>query len=148
MFFLGIDPGANGAWGMIDRAGRFIASGRISEPWGHEVSWCALEDQGLRHEDFKSPKVIFNLQRLWVNFGMWQGILGERGVPFQLVQPRRWRSFYNLSGIKSAGLVKYARTMFPDAGLRHANQDGFAVALILADFARCQWVQGELFNDR
>jgi hypothetical protein len=148
--YLGIDPGANGGYGLIDHAGNFIECGSIQDfiNCQHDKQYFAwIEHQRIRGNDSKAN--VFNLQHLLVNYGEWRGLLLAKGIAWEQVEPISWQAHYGLimprglkstrgklKAIKNDMILAMARTLFPQAPLTRKKDDGRAVGLLLAEYGR------------
>lgn len=151
---IGIDPGKNGGYGIIDAQGNYVDCGS-QDAFMHnrgvpnsQIAQVFIEHQQVRHEDKKAE--LFNLQHLFINYGEWRGILGAYGLNYETVEPWVWQSHFGLTFpagfrrtnrgqlkiIKSDMILTLARTLFPGAGLNKRKDDGKAAGLLIAEFGR------------
>ena len=87
---------------------------------------------------------------LLVNVGIWHGFLIALDMPVVSIAPATWQAAVGLHRWKSklkdnpAGLTPLilARSAWPGAPLEYQADDGKAVGLLLADFARRDYLQG------
>lgn len=148
MHFIGIDPGAKGAWAMLDAAGAIIALEDF--PDGGEVALCQqmagydLQNARAALEFVHSmPKQgVASTFKFGTNYGVWRGILAALRVPFELVRPQLWKRDLvkpsDAAAKKSAEIISAAR-LFPSASLfgpRGGAYDGRAEALLIAEWLR------------
>ncbi len=155
-YFVGIDPGKTGGYGIIDREGNYVGCGSI-DAFMHnrgvpnsQIKHVFIEHQQVRHEDKKAE--LFNLQHLFINYGEWRGILRAYGLKFEMVESWAWQSHFGLTFpagfrqtnrgqlkiIKSDMILAMARTLFSGAGLDKRKDDGKATALLIAEYGRQQ----------
>ena len=147
--FIGIDPGAKGAWALLDSTGQVLA---LHDFPGDEVSLCQQiasyelqEARGALEFVHSMPgQGVASTFKFGANFGLWRGILAALRVPFELVRPQVWkREFIKPSDAvpgKSAEVITAGR-LFPDAplhGPRGGAYDGRAEALLIAEWLRRQ----------
>jgi hypothetical protein len=145
--FIGIDPGAKGAWALLDSTGSILA---LHDFPGDEVSLCqqmaTYELQGARGAlEFVHSmpgQGVASTFKFGANFGIWRGVLAALRVPFELVRPQIWKREFikpsDATGKKSAELVAASR-LFPGAplhGPRGGVLDGRAEALLIAEWLR------------
>lgn len=163
--FIGIDPGQNGGWAAIDHDSRFLRGGRwrtskVGDIVAHlaelkpQVATCYLEK--VRLFPSQNLGVVLNTGALLINQGLWQGILIALGIPYQEIDPNVWQSQMGLYKWKAAlkivkklspGIassyntpLKLAKELWPAAELTKDVEDGLAVALLLAECARQDFI--------
>lgn len=99
-YFLGIDPGASGAWVILDERGRARSWGLNTEyalfleilP-GYEdqcLEACVEQVGAMPHQGVTS---MFTFGR---ECGMWDGMLLARNIPSESVLPREWQKSLSL----------------------------------------------------
>jgi hypothetical protein len=145
--YLGIDPGIGGAWSVINSDLNIIAHRQGKDMEDEFLDWhpegriklAYLENQSVRPSDFNGGRV-YNIQKLLINFGIWQGILATLGIPFKLVHPWTWLARCGCSGRMSgkerkALYTQKAREIWPDRKFKAKDHD-LAAALILAVMAK------------
>ena len=154
-FYVGIDPGKTGGYGIIDQEGTHLGCGSMGDFLRGEhkalpimSTFVIIEHQQVRHEDKKSE--LFNLQHLFINYGEWRGILKAMDLKFSQVEAWAWQSDFGLTFprgfrnthrgqlkiIKSDMILTLARTLFPGCGLEKRKDDGMAAALLIAEYGR------------
>lgn len=161
MIYIGIDPGINGAVGIIDDTAEFPENERervFDTPTTvilktGKKDYCNLSMAMLllpfkRHECLvflesvhampgQGVTSMFNFGR---GFGIWQGILAAHALPVELVSPQRWKKEM-LGDLdkenKNNSRIK-AMTLFPKmtGRLSRVKDDGRAEALLLAEYGR------------
>lgn len=155
--FLGADPGVNGGWGIVDAQSRLVSCGhRISwkdiEAFKDQILCAGIERIQVRHETTKQH--TFRLQPLIENYGFWVGLCSAWAIPFEIIHPRTWKSFYRLEVSGGAGLspqlkrelaktkqemmLSLSRRLWPGAPLKFKKNDGIAAGLLIADYLRGQ----------
>lgn len=65
-------------------------------------------------------------------FGVWEGILGALGLPWQRVLPVVWKRAFGLLGQPKGASLLEARRRFPAVDLKLAKHHGRAEALLIA----------------
>ena len=153
--FLGSDPGASGAYCLIDERGEWIRIYdyknwlELSQTLTHEesengaIALACLEKVGAMPGQGRSSMFSFGC-----NFGGWQAILTEKCIPFELITPQRWQKAILDSGRKKGEDIKekvfqYAARRWPQAelcGKRGAKNYNRSDALCMAEFARRQFL--------
>lgn len=159
-FFVGIDPGLTGGIGIIDRAGGFIAAHRWNKKAPARLFDLILSIRGeidnyIYLELVQTfPQMASGFQNLnqglLVNLGIWQGFLMAARVEFELISPRLWQNAHNLTawqkkqaaGLPQPSPLDLARLIWPAAPLEFLADDGKAVALLLADLSRRDFLAG------
>lgn len=145
--YVGIDPGkTSGAMAVIHPGGRVELAlhtgplcyrGAIEALAARGPLVVAVERLFARPGRMSSAKANFELGRCC---GELETMLAMLGVGFQGVTPQRWQREFGVSGDKEAH-VAIARQLFPGVDLRRSEKcrkdfDGFADALLIAEFAR------------
>lgn len=160
--FIGIDPGeVKGGIGIIDQAGAYV----LAERWNRKepralynilnnivsmVGMVYLEDVNMPQNPAAGIENRFSgASNLLVNLGIWQGWLIALDLPYVLIPPATWQTAVGLFRWKSIqkknpsapGPIDRARQFWPAAPLQFQADDGKAVGLLLADFARRDYLQ-------
>ena len=160
--FIGIDPGeVKGGIGIIDQAGAYV----LAERWNRKepralynilnkyidmVGIIYLEDVNMPQNPAAGIENRFSGgSNLMVNLGIWQGWLIALDLPYVLIPPATWQSGAGLHRWKKAYRdnpsapcpLSRARQFWPAAPLQFQADDGKAVGLLLADFARRDYLQ-------
>jgi hypothetical protein len=163
-YFLGVDPGSNGACAVIDAESAFMWGARWSlntpsmivsalKGSADRIKGALIEKVSLFPQKGMGHSVA--MQSLLVNAGIWEGWLLAFDIPYKLITPPEWQGMVGLQkwkkhekrlelkGASAMGLIpntplRLARKLWPQAPLDHAADDGTAVALILAECARQQ----------
>ena len=141
MFYMGIDPGKDGAMAWISRDGEveilpFSESGYASilcQMRGKAV--VALEKVGARPG--QGTKSMFTFGE---NYGFIRGILEAFSIPYQEITPQKWKKEFSVTSDKKTS-INAAKHLFPYADLRKTERstkdhDGMAEALLLAEYCR------------
>jgi crossover junction endodeoxyribonuclease RuvC len=147
-YWLGIDPGLQGAVAILDAAGALVAL--------HDVPTLTLPtSRGTRHEyDLPGMAALLapytqdahvlieeaqampgqgvrSMFTIGLGFGAWLGILGALGLAHTRSRPATWKRRLGLSGDKEAARLR-AIQLFSGADLRRKKDHGRAEALLLA----------------
>ena len=116
--YLGIDPGKNGAFALIDsetfRVECIDALGTTGEL--HDViSSLPLIKMAWIEKPFY-PKLIGikNATTIAERYGILQGALQWRCIPFDTVRPRDWKAFFGLLKADKNASREKAMQIFPD----------------------------------
>ena len=141
MTYIGIDPGKSGALAIIDDNGVRIY-GFDKETYLRELlrvdeanAMCCVEKvHSMPREGGKSSFAFGE------NFGWIQGVLDAFRIPYDLVEPRKWKSEFGLNSDKQKS-IEVAHRLFPSVALRKSDRcrkdnDGMAEALLMAAFAK------------
>lgn len=141
MYFIGIDPGKDGAMAFINEKGE----GDII-PFS-EAAYTALcyqlkgkckavlEKAGARPG--QGTRSMFSFGE---NYGFIRGILEANNIPYQIVHPLKWKKEYGITSDKQTS-IRAAKHLFPEMDLRKSDRstkdhDGMAEALLMAEYAR------------
>lgn len=161
-FFIGIDPGANGAVVIIDRHNH-LEFFKIK----NENEQCSQICAFLKTIASKSIVAIEDLHALWganaaSTFslgwacGFWHGVCDNLGIPVVLVKPKVWQEKITVQPVKpkiprgippkeqrrmrkehkanvKAASIAAARVLFPKSDVDH---DGVADAICIAEWLR------------
>ena len=137
MIYLGIDPGKTGALALLDaytlRVTCHDMPGTTAELHDlisglPEIRACALEKL------FAGPVMgRAALCTMFADFGILKGALMWRSIPFQEVQPSKWKAALGLSKDKNASREK-AMQFFPEdtCQFKRVKDHGRAEAALLA----------------
>lgn len=156
--YLGIDPGMNGGWGILDGRGEVVACGPWPA-WNDIIPHCgqiksaAIERIQVRQDTTRQH--AFRLATLVENFGVWQGLCLAWEIPVvKIVHPRTWQAHFHLEigGHLGQALTKsqtvqtkrrlvlgMARRLWPQAPLSRQKDDGIAAGLLLAEYLKQTW---------
>jgi len=156
MISIGIDPGIDGAVGVV-RGGEFVAvydaptilNGKKRTLHVREMVNLIVECRD--HADV-SEKVVVTIEKqtafpgqgvvsmfnLGYGAGLWEGICSTMDLSYSIVRPQAWKARM-LNGIttknKQAGRI-IAERLFPDAPLGNRKSEGRADALLIAEYGR------------
>ena len=145
MFFLGVDPGAKGAFALLSDASpdqiilledfdkvKFLDMlDFLSRE--QQIAKCCLEKVGARPGQGVSSMFHFG-----EGYGWLKGAMDMAQISYQEIQPQRWKREYSLNSDKGKS-VEVARQLFPKAelipkGCRVPRPDR-AEALLMALYA-------------
>jgi crossover junction endodeoxyribonuclease RuvC len=147
-YWLGIDPGLQGAVAILDAAGALVAlhdvptltlvtsrgtrheydlpgMAALLAPYGQNAHVLIEEAQAMPGQGVRSMFMI------GLGFGAWLGMLGAFGLAHTRVRPAVWKRRLGLPGDKEAARLR-AIQLFPAADLRRKHDHGRAEALLLA----------------
>lgn len=164
MIFAAIDPGLHGAVAAIDGTGRivYLADTPIiptqvgrSKRDTYVVSEMVHCLEALLTHGAKNPirLLVIENQRgmpgqgspsvfsLGYGLGLWVALAAALVIPYEKVEPAKWKKSIGLSGVDKGASVIRAGQLFPQAELhtpRGRALDGRAEALLMAEWARRQ----------
>lgn len=146
-FYMGIDPGKNGAVCVLDSNGAIVQLDKMPET-PHELienieSWtstawhpgnslmCVLEKVGAHRGN--APQAMFNFGR---NYGNIEAILISNRVSFQEVTPQKWQQHFQLGHKKDhdsdtawkSHLWQSAKKLYPEAKIQKYAADAVLIA--------------------
>jgi Holliday junction resolvasome RuvABC endonuclease subunit len=137
---LGIDPGINGAFAVLETSDRRLV---IHDMPDTTAGLIALVDS-LPSLDFCMieqpfyPKIIGmrNAARIAVAYGKVVALIANRGIPLDEVTPSKWKAALNLNSIKTASR-EMASLVFPASAEQwsRVKDDGRAEAALIAWYA-------------
>jgi hypothetical protein len=156
MIYIGIDPGLDGAIAAIGDTG-FVGvidtptarDGRkrrylVSEMRSAILELCrGAQSGGVRaaiERVHSMPKQgVASSFTFGEGFGLWQGLLAGLEIPFDLVDPRRWKKALLDGSGKDKGASRIrASQLFPGADLSLVKHHGRGDALLIAEYRRRQ----------
>jgi crossover junction endodeoxyribonuclease RuvC len=164
MIYIGIDPGLNGAVGVLNCVGTAstldhikmfdtptltvsgakekreystAAMALLLEPYVTQVGDSVLVV--LENVHSMPKQGVASSFSFGKGFGMWQGIIAAYKLPMELVSPQRWKKeiLVDMGQDKDASRFK-AIALFPSIAeqLSRKKDDGRAEALLLAEYGR------------
>lgn len=153
MIYIGIDPGLDGAIAFLysDGTARVCnaPTGKIGKKRDYLLAQMAnlLERQINEIRQVAAVERVHSMPKQGVassfnfgkGFGLWLGLLAGRGIPFDLVEPTRWKKVM-LDGMgkeKDAARIR-AQQLFPSLAteLSRKKDHGRAEALLIAEYRR------------
>lgn len=152
-FFMGVDPGATGAAAFINEEGVFItfldypgSAGSLAIeldgllPLGNEVALAVIE-----HVHTMPKQGISSAGKFMMNFGIWQGVLATKKIPYELITPQRWRKVLDSSVPQKPtkeDLRAYAIKRWPASAedLKRKKDHNRSEALIMGEYARLKFL--------
>lgn len=144
MTYIGIDPGKKGAFAVMDISDVSIA---YVLPWDEKkfVNEMRIMDRGnsvacLEHVHAMPGQGVTSMFTFGENFGFIQGVLTAFGIPFELVDPKKWKKEFSITADKNTS-ISVCKRLFPDVSLLPTERskkenDGMAEALLMAEYAR------------
>ncbi len=165
MIVMGIDNGVSGAVAWMDDQGMCphvaptptitVKAGKRTRTKYDEPGMRSLLQRVIRRVPVRvaieaarvSPKFpAFSAGVLMEGYGLWRGLLVGLGVPYEVVEPRRWQKAL-LDGLPKgdtkAASVLVAKRLFPAVSLRRTERSrtddhNIADALLIAEYGRRQ----------
>lgn len=143
MYYLGIDPGANGGFAVlkdneVEYYSMFDKQTFINTLYSlsrrQEKTRCCIEKV---HAMPKQGSVsMFNFG---MNYGWLKGVLDAFEIPYQEIPPQTWKKEFGLNSKKEKS-IDVCKQLFPKANLVPHNHrtahDGIAESLLMAEYAR------------
>ena len=148
MITVGIDPGAKGAYAVMDDGvlllvepwdrKKFIAAMEVAKQTMDERQVAvrvAVEKVGAMHGQGVTSMFTFGKSA-----GFIEGVLETLGLPYQLIPPQTWKKEFSLTHDKQQS-IEVCQRLFPGVSLLPTERckkpsDGMAEAAILAEYAR------------
>lgn len=140
--FIGIDPGKNGAIGIIDETGWF---GRVEDmPANPRDLWECLSRprEGLgevrvaiERQQSMPGQGVSSVFQTGYGFGCIVGVLAATGLPYEVISAGVWKKAMGLNADKEKSREK-ARALWPSAPLSLKKHEGRCEALLLAEWLR------------
>lgn len=162
MIYIGIDPGLDGAVGVIDNTAEFPENPRVQvfdtptalvegektkrkylipamalllKPFAGRKNVLAI----LEHVHSMPKQGVASSFCFGEGKGMWEGILAAFEIPVELVSPQRWKKEIMADQGKDKSAARFkAMQLFPSLAelLKLVKYDGRAEALLMAEYGR------------
>ncbi len=141
IFYLGIDPGAQGAVSLIDRNCSIV---ELADWPGNEIDaaglikeFCSgMTVQAAIEKVHAMPKQgVTSMFKFGANYGIWRGILAANEIPFLLPSPQQWQKGMLHKKQDEHPKMAAAARLFPQAplyGPKGGRKEGRADALLIA----------------
>lgn len=141
MTYVGIDPGAKGAFAMLDTGTvdvlpldmeEFTAAMRRLDPKHTRVV--------LEHVSAMPGQGVVSMFTFGAGWGRIMGVLDALRIPYELVRPQKWKKTFSVTSDKNSS-IEVAKRLYPGIDLRRSERsrkddDGLAEALLMAEYAR------------
>lgn len=148
MFYLGIDAGFSGAWGIVDHHGNYQGCGDMHHTDKHILTNKVMDEilyvrggydlEAVVEAVHSMPKQgVASSFKFGVAFGGAIALAERLRCTWQLVTPQVWKKALGLDSDKQKSL-DLARKLWPDAPLKRKKDNGRAEALLLAYWLRNQ----------
>ena len=141
MFYIGIDPGKNGALAVLRGMTVFELIPFDENNYKKIMKFLKDSDCGacLEHVGAMPGQGVVSMFHFGENFGYIRGLLEAYSIPYELVRPQKWKKFFSISGKNES--INVCKRLYPDANLKKTPQcrkdhDGMAEALLMAEYAR------------
>ena len=143
MYYLGVDVGAKGGIALLHNTELELAVPFDKTKFLDVASFLSREQEATRacvervHAmPHQGPVSMFSFGQ---SFGWILGVLDAFEISYQLIDPRRWKSEYNLNSDKQRS-IEVAKQLFPSAplippGCRKPH-DGVGESILLSEYAR------------
>ena len=154
MIYIGIDPGLNGAVGVIMENEHYVfdtptmvvageknkrryntaAMAGLLNIYGPEESLVILESVHSMPKQGVASSFCFGQ-----GLGMWQGIIAALGLPLEMPSPQRWKKEMLADQGKDKDASRFkAIALFPAlaAQMSRVKDDGRAEAILMAEYGR------------
>ena len=138
-FFMGIDPGANGAAALLDTRGSLVGLIEFKKSADQEIAEFFREfSTDIIHARIEKvhamPKQgVSSTFKFGDGYGMLRGFLIAFQIPFGFVSPAEWQKIMECRTKGDKNVTKDAAyRIFPNLKITHAIAD----ALLIAEYAR------------
>lgn len=148
--FIGIDPGASGAIAVLDEEQKPLICQDFSR-MDCAVTLKFAASAGvpvttfIEHVHAMPQNGSVSMFHFGENFGWWQGVLDALGLPFKLVDPKRWQNHFGLvkKNPTDKPSLELCRKAFPTVDLHLKKHNGRSDALCIASYALDWFRSGE-----
>lgn len=155
MIYVGIDPGAKGAWAVIAESETgtvvnvyhwddvfFVSDMQALSRMGGNIM-AAVEKVGAR-----PGQGVISMFNFGQSYGFIQGVLRACGIGYQLVPPGTWKREFGLLNAGKQGSVDVCKKLFPGVSLMPSERcrkesDGMGDALLLCTYAQRHFGNGK-----
>lgn len=143
MFYLGVDPGANGAYAVLNGS-EIEVYGKFDKQAFLNVCYSLSKKQektrGCVEKVHAMPKQgSVSMFNFGLNFGWLKGVLDAFEISYQEIPPQTWKKEFGLNSKKEKS-IEVCQQLFPDANLVPHNgrkeHDGIAEAILMSEYAR------------
>ncbi len=143
MYYLGIDPGANGAYAILNNS-EIEVYGKFDKQEFLNVCYCLSKKQEktrccIERVHAMPRQGSVSMFNFGVNFGWLKGVLDAFEISYQEIPPQTWKKEYGLNSKKELS-IEVCQRLFPEANLVPHNgrkaHDGIAEAILMAEYAR------------
>ena len=143
MYYLGIDPGANGAYAILNNS-EIEVYGKFDKQEFMNVCYCLSKKQEKTRCCIEKVHALprqgtVSMFNFGVNFGWLKGVLDAFEISYQEIPPQTWKKEYGLNSKKELS-IEVCQRLFPEANLVPHNgrkaHDGIAEAILMAEYAR------------
>jgi len=150
MIYIGIDPGAKGAYAWI-WDGKTTVHPWQSEDFVQDMHMLSLCDDrsiaAVEKVGAMPGQGVTSMFSFGQSFGFILGVLTAFGIPYQLVPPRKWKAEFGLINTEKQDSVTVAKRLFPGVGLLPTERcrkesDGMSDALLIGEYARRHFGEG------
>lgn len=143
MIYIGIDPGAKGAFALIDGYNNSISVYPFTEEefiFRMEYIHFAKCTCALEHVGAMPGQGVVSMFNFGQNFGFIQGVLKAYSIPYELVRPAKWKKEFGITSDKNTS-IEVCKRLFPNVNLKRTERcrkddDGIAESILLAEWAR------------
>lgn len=145
MTYIGIDPGAKGAFSIIKDDGTIISHSFEEDTFDTFISAMdELEHQNciccLERVTAMPGQGVTSMFNFGQNFGFIQGVLRAYHIPFELVRPQKWKKEFGITKDKNTS-IEVCKRLFPSVDLKRTERcrkddDGIAESILMAAYAK------------
>lgn len=150
---IAIDPGLNGAWAVLSSRGEFISVGELPRfdklingiEFSNIVKSFSPELAVIERVGARPGQGVTSMFTFGAAYGMVLGVVSGAQIPYHLVTPQRWKSYFRLLGKSKDASREAAIQHFP-AAAKHLNlkkHAGRADALLLGLYFLTLKIQGK-----
>lgn len=143
MYYLGVDPGANGAYAVLNGS-EIEVYGKFDKQSFLNICYCLSKKQEKTRCCIEKVHAMprqgsVSMFNFGLNFGWLKGVLDAFEISYQEIPPQTWKKEFGLNSKKEKS-IEVCQQLFPDANLVPHNgrkeHDGIAEAILMSEYAR------------
>ena len=148
MTYIGVDPGQSGAMAVIEEGIAFVIP---FDERGYIDTLLTCDPKQtiacIEHVHSMPGQGVASVFKFGANFGWIQGVFSALNIPYELVHPQKWKKEFSATSDKNTS-IDVCKRLFPAVSLKKTERckkdsDGFAEALLLAEYARRHFTRDE-----
>lgn len=140
MIYIGVDPGKDGGISIIEKdcvVNRVYSNEQLLRICEQYQGRCIFFVENVHSMPKQGTSSTFNFGK---SFGYILGVLEAYKIPYELVNPQKWKKEFSCTSDKNTS-IECAQRLFPGVNLYRTERctkrhDGMAESLLIAEFGR------------